>query len=163
MSTAIEKAKKVEKGPGLWRTFGGLPQLLDDLEHFWNPVPGFGSRRFPLFGTLKGQWIPRADVYEKDGEVVVSLDLPGLKKEEVEVRLEGGRLVIRGERKTESEVKEEDYYRMERSAGRFDRSMALSFEAKAEEIKADFKDGVLRIRIPKPAEAGPESRRIKVS
>ena len=75
------------------------------------------------------------DIFEKDGALMVKAELPGVKKEEVTITLDDGDLVVRGERKAESEVKEEDYYRMERSYGSFYRRMPLPFEAKAEEIK----------------------------
>jgi HSP20 family protein len=81
---------------------------------------------------------------------VVKAELPGAKKEDIEVTLDQGDLVIRGQKKAETEVKEEHYYRMEQSYGSFYRRLALPFETTAEQIKATYAEGILEIRIPKP-------------
>lgn len=81
-----------------------------------------------------------------------------MKKEDIHVTLDEGDLVISGESKTRSEVKKEDCYRLERSTGQFYRRLALPFEASANRIEADFKDGVLEVKIPRPA-ADPQRRR----
>ena len=102
------------------------------------------------------------DVYEKDNAIVIKAELPGLKKEEVQVEIDGEDLVIRGESKAESEVKDEDYYRSERSIGSFYRRMPLPAGVTPEQIQANLKDGVLEVRVPKPAEARSEAKKIEV-
>lgn len=103
------------------------------------------------------------DVYEKDNALFVKAELPGLKKEDVQVEVEGEDLVIRGESKTESEVKDGDYYRSERSFGSFYRRLPLPAGVTSEQIQATLKDGVLEVRVPKPTEAAPEVKKITVT
>lgn len=115
------------------------------------PMMSWPSFRRPVQlpeGTA--MWTPRVDVFEKNGDLVVKAELPGAKKEDIEVTLDQGDLVIRGERKAESEVKEEDYYHMERSYGSFYRRLPLPFETTAEQIQATYSGGVLEVHIPKP-------------
>lgn len=108
-------------------------------------------------------WAPRVDVFEKNGDLVVKAELPGAKKEDIEVTLAQGYLVIRGQKKAETEVKEEHYYRMEQSYGSFYRRLALPFEAIADQVKATYTGGILEVHIPKPtAEAEPTSQAITV-
>lgn len=109
------------------------------------------------------EWAPKMDIFEHNGDLVAKADLPGVKKEDVQVTIEGGDLVVKGERKVETEVKEKDYYRIERSAGEFYRRFALPFEVEPQRIAARFDDGVLEIRIPMPAAKKPEVKKVKVS
>lgn len=161
MATTIKEREK-EQGLQLRRPLGSLfPDFVDEMERFWNfPF----SRPRPLFSWLgrPTKWTPTVDIYEEKNHLVVEADLPGLKKEEVEVRLEEGSLVIQGERKLETEVKEENYYRAERAMGSFYRCMGLPFEVKAEDIEANFKDGVLTVRLPKPPEAKAKREKIPI-
>jgi HSP20 family protein len=103
------------------------------------------------------------DVYEKSGQLTIKVELPGVKKEDIKLAMDDGDLVIDGERKTESEVKEEDYYRIERAYGNFHRRLPIPFDVKSELIKANYKEGVLEIEIPKPATTAPEPKKIPVS
>jgi HSP20 family protein len=100
------------------------------------------------------------DVLEEGNQVIVRADLPGLKKEDVEVSVEGDLLTIRGSRKEEKEVKEKDYYRSERSMGEFERTIALPDGVSTESIKASYQDGVLEVVIPRPNV--PASKRVQV-
>jgi HSP20 family protein len=137
-------------------------EMQDEFRRFWADPWSFVSRR-PLRRQEETSWLPRLDMYEKNDQLIVRIDLPGMKKEDTQVSLDDGDLVIRGESKAESEVKEEDYYRLERTAGRFYRRVALPFEAKSDKIEANFKDGVLEVRIPKPpAEKKPEPQAIPI-
>ena len=103
-----------------WDPFEVFETLQDDMDRFWRR-PGFWGGPFPqVFRRGAGRamtWAPRTDFYVKDNNIIVKAELPGLKKEDVQVEVDNaGNLVIRGETKSESEVKEEAYYRMERSA-----------------------------------------------
>jgi HSP20 family protein len=102
------------------------------------------------------------DVFEKNGNVIIKAELPGVDKKDITVTIEGGDLIIEGERKNESEVTEKDYYRLERSYGTFYRRLPMPFEVKAEQVKASYTDGVLEIQIPKPAEATPQAKKVDV-
>ena len=136
-----------------------------EMGRFWQGWP-FGplalGRPVGRATQAPAKFAPRIDVYEKDGKLMVKAELPGAKREDIQVTLEAGDLIITGETKAESEVKEEHYYRMERSSGSFYRRLPLPFEVKAEQIQASFKDGVLEVTIPKPAEVKPEAQKIKV-
>jgi HSP20 family protein len=139
--------------------------LEEEMARFWRSPWRLGPW---VFGralrrpVAPAPWTPRVDVFEQDGNLVVKAELPGIKKEDVQVTLEGNDLTIRGERREEHEVKEEDYYRAERSYGSFYRRLSLPFEAGAEQIKAGFSDGVLEITIPAPVEEQPKARQIAV-
>jgi HSP20 family protein len=133
--------------------FALLDELQDELSRWWSrPFGGPMLRPARLLAQLP-LGAPRIDVYEQDGYLVVKADVPGVKKEDVHVELDDGDLVIQGETRTENEVKEDQYYRMERRLGRFYRRVPLPFEVKAEDVQATMNDGVLEVRIPKPTEA----------
>jgi HSP20 family protein len=166
MSKAAEEEKSVvTKKPS------EIVSRADDFEHWMERfMDDMWRRPFPsLFG--RDRWLPirpssirmpSLDVYEEKDSVVVKAELPGMKKEEVEVNLAGGNLTIKGEKKEEQEVKEDDYYRRERSYGSFLRNVALPCDVKSDEIKASFKDGVLEIRMPKTEEAKKKSISVKI-
>src|SRR5438309_8110693 len=106
-------------------------------------------------------WAPAVDIFENEHELVVKADLPDVQPEELDIRVENNILTIRGERKFEKKVDEKNYLRVERSYGSFSRSFALANTVNSEAIKADYKDGVLTLTIPKREEAKP--KQIKVS
>jgi len=136
---------------------------LEDMERrfdeaFGRPfLPAFW-RRFPL--EARG-WAPNIDVFEKDDKFVVKAELPGMKEEDIDVSVVSDTLTIKGERKAETEVKDEDYYCCERSYGSFSRSIGLPSTVDAKRIEASFEDGVLEVSLPKAAEVKP--KKISVS
>ncbi|HEY3061954.1 MAG TPA: Hsp20/alpha crystallin family protein, partial [Chloroflexota bacterium] len=105
---------------------------------------------------------PRTDIYEKDGTLVIKSELPGLKKEDVHVEIVGTDLVISGETKTDTEVKDTHYYRTERSFGSFYRRLPLPAGTAMEQITASLAEGVLELVIPKQAEPKLEATKIEV-
>ncbi|MEW6246359.1 MAG: Hsp20/alpha crystallin family protein [Nitrospirota bacterium] len=132
-------------------------------EEFWrHPFPSLfrPERWWPE--SLVPLRAPSIDVYEGKDEVVVKADVPGMVKEDIEVTLSGETLTIKGEKKEEKEVKEQDYRRRERSYGAFVRSVALPCEVKPEEIKASLKEGVLEIHLPKTEEAKRKAITVKI-
>jgi HSP20 family protein len=131
-----------------WRPFRDLEELRRTFDDFWPMI-----RRFPM-GAV--EYIPAIDMYEKDNKYMVKVELPGLKEEDVDVSVVGDRLTIKGEKKTESEVKEEDYYRSERTYGSFFRSLDLPADADCEKIEANYENGVLEVAIPKMAAVKPK-------
>lgn len=126
---------------------------------------GFGRFLEPAGGveewTLK-TWAPTCDIYETDNEIVVKAELPEVKKEDIQVKLENNLLSIRGERKMEEEAKKENYHRIERSYGEFVRSFTLPSFADPNKINAEYRDGVLRVTIGKREEAKPKQVDVKV-
>ena len=100
-------------------------------------------------------WNPVVDVYDNDDSIVIKAELPGIDKEGIEIDVKDRVLTLKGERSSESEVKDDNYYRRERSFGKFERAFTLPADVDPDKIKADYKDGVLKIDIPKPEEKKP--------
>jgi HSP20 family protein len=143
---------------------GLLPLFRAPLGMFENMLSDFGSfrqiaRRFDKDLT----WMPTLDVYEEKGELVVKADLPGMKKDDIRISLEDGALVLQGERKEEKKVEKEDFYLAECSYGSFYRRLPLAFTADLSKIVAQFKEGVLEVHIPVPAEEKPKAQEIPVN
>jgi HSP20 family protein len=107
-------------------------------------------------------WAPAVDIYEGEHELVVKADLPEVKPEELDIRVENNILTIRGERKFEKRTDEKNYLRVERAYGSFARSFSLANTVNTEAIKADYKDGVLTLSIPKREEAKPKQIKVNV-
>lgn len=113
--------------------------------------------------VLSGTWAPSVDIFETEQAIVLKADLPEVNPSDVDVRVEDNMLYLRGERKMEKEVKEESYHRVERSYGSFARSFALPHTVSSERITADYKDGVLKITLPKREESKPKQIKISVN
>jgi len=106
-------------------------------------------------------WAPAIDVFERDDGFVVRAELPGMKEKDIDVSVAGNRLIIRGERRAESEVDKEDYYYSERSYGSFSRSIDIPSDVDAKKIEANYEDGVLEIDLPKTP--GTKPKKVAVS
>jgi HSP20 family protein len=106
-------------------------------------------------GTASRRWIPAMDLVETDDHLVLRADLPGLSEDDVEIEVRDGVLTISGERKSEHEAKGEGYHRVERAFGHFSRSLTLPRGTEAGEVDARFDNGVLEVRVPKPAASKP--------
>ena len=104
-----------------------------------------------------GKWAPAVDVYETGDSLVIEAELPGIDPADIDVRVEDGVLKLRGERKREREVTEENYHRIERAYGIFQRSVRLPRYARADNVKAAYDSGVLKITVPKTEPAEPKS------
>lgn len=110
-----------------------------------------------------GAWAPLVDITEDGTEYVITAELPGIRKEEVAVTVENGVLNFSGERKSQHDEKSKRCHRIERAYGRFERSFTLPEDADAQKVSAEYKDGVLRIHLPKDTRALPRSVDVKVS
>ncbi len=108
-------------------------------------------------------WAPAVDIYETENELVLKADLPAINEKDLDIRVENNMLTIHGERKFESEVKEDNYLRIERTYGSFSRSLGLPNTVNTEAIKAEYKNGVLTVEMPKRAESKPKHVKINVS
>src|SRR5208283_5215015 len=108
-------------------------------------------------------WAPPVDIYETEDAIVLKAELPGIDPKDVEVRVEDNTLYLKGERNYEKEVKEQNYHRVERSYGSFARSFSLPNSISAEKVKAEYKDGLLTLTMPKREEAKPKTIKIDVS
>jgi HSP20 family protein len=143
--------REQEKGIRLRRR--GPPSWPEEFERFLDwPFRGLGLRRrmwrrWPRPWREEG-WLPDIDVFEREGKFVVRTDLPGMKLDDIDVAIEGDALVVRGQRREEREVRDEDYYCCERAAGEFSRAIGLPEGADAEHIEATYQDGVLEVTVP---------------
>ncbi|MBM3296530.1 MAG: Hsp20/alpha crystallin family protein [Candidatus Aminicenantes bacterium] len=109
---------------------------------------------------MQGTWTPSVDIFENEAELVLTAELPGVKEEDLEIKIEDNTLSLSGERKFEKETKEENYHRIERSYGSFYRSFTLPNFIDHEKIKAEHENGLLRITMPKKPEL--KARKVKV-
>ena len=107
-------------------------------------------------------WAPAVDIYETEHELVVKADLPEVDPQDLDIRVENNILTIRGERKFDNKVDEENYLRVERAYGSFSRSFSLANSVKSDAIKADYQNGVLTLSIPKREEAKPNQIKVNV-
>jgi HSP20 family protein len=120
---------------------------------------GFFGRR-DQGGPVERLWAPSVDMYETKDELVVAAELPGLTEKDVHVSVAGDMLTLRGERAWKQEAKQENYYRGERWFGKFERSLPLPIPVQADKVTANYRDGVLTIRLPKAEDM--KSRDIKI-
>ena len=153
------KLIKYQRPDSVWPAFGRLSNLRDELDRL------FESPLTEWTGTsqLLGGWAPALDVHEDKDAYVVHAELPGLKREDIDVSLQDGALVISGERKTEKVEEGVEVHRQERFYGKFQRALTLPEPVAADKVKADYKDGVLTITLPKSEEAKPKKIDVKVS
>jgi HSP20 family protein len=108
-------------------------------------------------------WAPPVDIYENGENLVLKVELPGINPDDVEIRVEDNTLYLKGERKFEKEVKEQNYHRVERSYGTFTRTFSLPNSIDSDKVAANYKDGVLTLTMPKKEEAKPKTIKINVS
>jgi len=136
-----------------------------ELDEFQNRLSSLFERPSMRRGRDGGDlssWSPAVDIIEDEKEFLVKAELPEVKKEDVHVTVENGVLTIQGERKFEKEEKNKRYHRTERSYGSFTRSFGLPEGADASKVKAEFKDGLLQIHMPKSENARPKQIQVKV-
>jgi HSP20 family protein len=131
---------------------------FSDLQEDINRLFDLTTDRFRGGGALV--WSPSLDIYEEKDTLVVKADLPGMKGEEIDISVQGDVLILRGERKQESEVKEKGCYRSERSYGSFQRAVGLPYPVDQREAKATHRGGVLEVRLPKAE--GAKQKKIKI-
>jgi HSP20 family protein len=136
--------------PGLaWPTFGRLATLQDEWDRLFEA---------PLTG-----WLPALDVHEDKDSFSVRVELPGMKREDIEVSLHDGALVIAGERKTEKITEGTEVHRQERFYGKFSRALTLPTAVAGDQVKAAYKDGILTVTLPKAEEAKPKQIDVAVN
>jgi len=137
--------------------FRGEPSLQNHLNRLFNQTLERNSEEASLT-----TWAPPVDIYETEQELVVKADIPDVQPEELDIRVENNILTIRGERKFEKQVAENNYLRVERSYGSFARSFSLANTVNTEAIKAEYKNGVLTLSVPKREEAKPKQIKVNV-
>ena len=145
-----------------WEPLRELSSLQNEMNRLFNTVfdapPAGGGNG----GGQARRWVPAMDLLETVDHFVLRADLPGLRQEDVAIELEDNVLTISGERKAEHEERQEGYYRVERAFGGFSRSLTLPKGVDASAVTAEFDNGVLEVRIPKPEERKPQKISIGV-
>ena len=143
-----------------WTPFRDLSTVQERVNKLFDDVIKTPYR--PDEGFSMAAWAPAVDIYETDKEIVLKAELPEMLEKDIDIKVEDNNLIICGERRMEKEVKEESYHRVERSYGSFHRSFTVPQSVDRENIKASYKDGVLKVVLPKKAEATPRQIKIDV-
>ena len=139
-----------------WGPFDQLTNLREEINRLFDLPYGETGRESEFFG-----WAPPMDLYEDNNNLVVKAEVPGLKKEEIDITLHEGSLVISGERKTESQEGDGDASRSERYFGRFQRALELPKPVDPNKVTATYKDGILTVTLPKTEESKPKQITVK--
>lgn len=146
---------------GRWNPLKEMEQMQNRLASFWNFEPFRTSGKEETLTVA--EWSPRVDIVEDEKEIIVKAELPETKKEDVKVTVDQGVLTISGERKLEKEEKNKKYHRIESEYGSFLRSFTLPAAVLADKVSADFKDGVLKVHLPKDTKGTAKAVDIKVA
>lgn len=141
-----------------WEPFRGISSVQEQINRLLGDVALRGSDDSALTS-----WSPAVDIYETEHDLVVKADLPEVEPKDLDIRVENNILTIRGDRKFESQVNEDNYLRVERAYGSFSRSFSLANTVNTESIKADYSNGVLTLTIPKREEAKPKQIKVNVT
>jgi HSP20 family protein len=139
--------------------FREFDRMRKEMDRLWDSFFEGGLRRRAEGG---GEWLPSLDVSETKNELVVKAEVPGMDPKDIDISLSDGMLTIKGEKKQEKEEREADYHLVERSYGAFTRSVQLPKEVQSEKINASYKNGILKITLPKSEEAKKKEIKIKV-
>jgi HSP20 family protein len=142
-----------------WDPFRNLTSLQDHVNRLFDGAFVQGRNTQTDLAT----WAPAVDIYEGQNELVAKVDLPGIEEKDIDIRLENNTLTIRGERKFEKSVNEDNYLRVERAYGSFTRTFSLPNTVNAEGINAAYNNGVLTVHLPKREESKPKQVKINVS
>jgi HSP20 family protein len=140
-----------------WEPFRGVNSVQEQVNRLFEEMVGRTTDE-----SVLSTWAPAVDIYETEHELVVKADLPDVDLKDLDIRVENNLLTLRGERKFEKKVSEENYLRVERAYGGFSRSFSLANTVNPEAIKADYHDGVLTLTIPKREEAKPKQIKVNI-
>jgi len=143
-----------------WEPFNGLDRIQSRINEFFDEAFGH-SRAYPTSAT--GAWYPAVDILESRDAYLIRAELPGMKKEDINLELRDGAVTLSGERKFDEPAAGVEYHRAERVAGRFFRSFYLPRTIKQEDMRATYRDGILEIHVPKADEAKPKQIAISVN
>jgi HSP20 family protein len=160
MVSVPQKSKQNRTSKGVSETEDSSRQLANFQRRIWNMFP---SILFSNEEDIMAQaWAPAVDIRDHKDKILVRAELPGVKKEDLDVHIDENVLYIRGEKKEDTESKEGEYVRTERFYGSFSRGFTLPTEVDAQNIKASFKEGILELEIPKREQASPKQQRINI-
>jgi HSP20 family protein len=142
-----------------WEPFRGISALQEQVNRLFDDKLFRGRSD----DSALTSWVPAVDIYETENELVVKADLPDVDDKDLDVRIEDNTLTIRGERKFEQSVSEDNFLRVERAYGAFSRSFSLPNTVNADAIKAEYRNGVLNVHIPKREESKPKQIKVNVA
>ena len=142
-----------------WTPMGNLQSFQNEMNRIFNEF--FRGGNGEEAGSELSTWTPPVDIHETDDALVIKAELPGISKDDISIDVHQNTLTLRGQRKHEAEVKQDNYHRMERAYGTFQRSFVLPTMIDQEKVQATFKDGVLELHLPKLESAKP--RRIAIN
>lgn len=143
-----------------WDPFKELSEIQKEMNRLFSL--SFAREAGKDTGLLEGAWTPAVDIYDSKDNILVKADLPGLKKEDIEVTVHKDFLIIKGEKKQEKEIKDKDFVRSERFTGSFQRAVRLPAEVQADKVQATYKNGVLELILPKSEKSKPKQIKINV-
>jgi HSP20 family protein len=141
-----------------WDTYAGLSGLQEQVNRLFE-----GSFPRRADHSALTTWAPAVDIYETENELVVKADLPDVNEKDIDVRVENNTLTVRGERKFQEKTEKDNFLRVERTYGAFSRSFSLPNTVNNEAIRAEYKNGVLTVTLPKRAESKPKQVKVNVS
>jgi HSP20 family protein len=140
--------------------FRDLAVLQDRMNRMFNDA---WSNRQEDHLMNRGTWVPPVDIYEADGELVMKVELPDMKREDIELTVENNALTVRGERKLSEDIKQENFHRVERAYGGFVRTFSLPVTVDPTKVGAEYKNGVLTVKLPFREEAKPRTINVQVA
>jgi HSP20 family protein len=146
-----------------FRELDRLQNEVNRLFEGYTQTPERGSAVAPYSGGTARTWSPTVDIAENENEIVLRAEVPGMRQEDIDIELTGDTLTLRGERKFENEEKRENFVRVERSYGRFQRSFQLGVPVQADAVTASYKDGLLEVHLPKSEETKPRKVQVTTS
>jgi HSP20 family protein len=141
-----------------WDLMRELASMQDRMNRLWGGIHDRGHEDV----TSRGSWQPPVDICEADGQVVLKADLPGVNREDIDLTVEQHTLTIKGQRRPDGQIREDQYHRLERAYGTFSRSFTLPSSIDAGAVRADYRDGVLTVTLPVRQEARPRQIQVDV-
>jgi HSP20 family protein len=143
-----------------WDVMRELASMQERMNRIWGNVSGAGSEDV----TSRGSWLPPVDIFETEQrQIVLKAELPGLKREDIDLTVENTTLTIRGERRRDPDVNDDRYHRIERHYGPFSRSFTLPATVDASRVRAEYRDGLLTVTLPVRDEARPRQIQVEVN
>jgi len=142
-----------------WEPFRNVTDIQGEMNRLFD---SFFGRPASAGAAMERAWAPAVDLYETKDDLVVSFELPGIREKEINVSITGDVLTVRGERQFSHEANDGNFYRVERTYGKFERNIPLPVPVQAEKVKASYRDGVLEVRLPKAEEVKPKQIKVDV-
>ena len=148
------------RGRDAYNPFYEMESLQNEMNKLFDFSLGrWGDRQY---GLLDSGWSPAIDIYDSKDNLMIKADIPGMDKKDIDITIQGDTLVLKGEKKTDNEVKEKGYVKTERFYGSFNRAVRLPAEVDSTKVKATYKEGVLELVLPKKEEAKPKQINVDV-